>query len=267
MAPKTTKEGKDRSQWSKLEAEALLDTLIEKKAIHQSGNGWKPTVWTDVVKNVHTAAPDTQPAKDKVVCQNKLGYMKETLELYVFVAKFSGTGWDNDEKHATNTPEYVADFLKVHGKDYARCFKSPCPYYDKLDLIYDGMMNKATSENVVHLGTKTKRKHKPKADENAVAQKAGPSTSDMPTVHPDRSERGTTPPEATTDGTHRAESGTGAPSLPTGSAEDRQPLAPLNVLGNDRGNVEANGGMGDSAGPYDNELVAVRRPTSPSSRE
>ncbi|KAJ6459860.1 hypothetical protein C8R45DRAFT_1081267 [Mycena sanguinolenta] len=242
MAPKTTKEGKDRSQWSKLQAEALLDTLIKMKATHQSGNGWKPTIWTDVVKNMQAAASDTQPAKDKVVCQNKLGYMKETFELYMFVAKFSGSGWDNDEKHATNTPEYVADFLKVHGKDYACCFKSPCPYYDKLDSIYDGMINKATGENVVHLGQKMKRKRRPKADENVTAQKAGPSTapSDTPTGHPDRSERGTTPSEATTDGTHRAESSTAAPGLPTASTEDRQPLTPLNVVGNDRGNVEAN---------------------------
>ncbi|KAJ6450811.1 hypothetical protein C8R45DRAFT_1127537 [Mycena sanguinolenta] len=269
MAPKTTKEGKDRSQSSKLEAEALLDTLIEMKATHQSGNGWKPTVWTDVVKNVQAAAPDTQPAKDKVICQNKLGYMKETFELYVFVAKFSGSGWDNDEKHATKTPEYVADFLKVHGKDYARCFKSPCPYYDKLDLIYDGMINKATGENIVHLGQKTKRKRRPKADENVAAQKAGPITapSDTLTGHPHCSERGTTPFEAITDGTHRAESSTAAPGLPTASTEDRQPLAPLNVVGNDGGNVEANGGMGDSAVPYDNELVASPpKSTQPSRR-
>ncbi|KAJ7791982.1 hypothetical protein B0H14DRAFT_3499888 [Mycena olivaceomarginata] len=62
--------------------------------------------------------------------------------------------WNNDDKHATNTDEYIANFIKTHGKDYAKCFKRPCPYYEKLDIIYDGMKNKANGEHVVHLASK-----------------------------------------------------------------------------------------------------------------
>ncbi|KAJ7900685.1 hypothetical protein B0H14DRAFT_2556139 [Mycena olivaceomarginata] len=64
-------------------------------------------LWTHVVNNVQAEDPDAHPPKDKVVCQNKLQYVFFLL-LYLFVAKF-------DEKHATNTAEYIADFLKVCG--------------------------------------------------------------------------------------------------------------------------------------------------------
>jgi hypothetical protein len=39
--------------------------------------------------------------------------LKKIFDRYVFVQKFSGSGWDDDAKHATNTEEYVDDFVKV----------------------------------------------------------------------------------------------------------------------------------------------------------
>ncbi|KAJ7691698.1 hypothetical protein B0H14DRAFT_2651942 [Mycena olivaceomarginata] len=144
--------------------------------------------------------------------------------LYLFVAKFGGTGWDNDEKHATNTAEYIRvfhdeffepflrsfswSFLRekrskkqskndgkkvqkthvriddtlfgqVHG---TRCFRAPCPFYDKLDKIYHGMIDKATGENVLQLGTKKKHKRKSKANESAAFLEARPSTASAHTI-------------------------------------------------------------------------------------
>ncbi|KAJ7798975.1 hypothetical protein B0H14DRAFT_2904603 [Mycena olivaceomarginata] len=61
-------------------------------------------------------------------------------------------------------------FLEAHGTKYARCFKTPCPYYTKLDELYDGMINKATGEHVVHLGNpKKKRKTKKTSDPSTAS--------------------------------------------------------------------------------------------------
>ncbi|KAJ7678576.1 hypothetical protein B0H14DRAFT_3064089 [Mycena olivaceomarginata] len=87
---------------------------------------------------------------------NKLTYLKEIFDRYVFVQKFSGSGWDPEEKHASNTEAYVTDFVKTYGNEYARCFNSPCPYWTELDALYSGLINKATGENVVHLGRQKK---------------------------------------------------------------------------------------------------------------
>ncbi|KAJ7799898.1 hypothetical protein B0H13DRAFT_2390718 [Mycena leptocephala] len=77
MASKSTKESKDRAHWSDPECNALLATLIDKKATRQSGNGWKPTVWIDVVKNVHEADPRADLPMDKTIFINKLGYASD----------------------------------------------------------------------------------------------------------------------------------------------------------------------------------------------
>ncbi|KAJ7840211.1 hypothetical protein B0H14DRAFT_2587609 [Mycena olivaceomarginata] len=127
----------------------LVDTLIEKKATEQIGNGWKPTVWTRVVNNVQAEDPDAHPPKNKVVSvpdgTTTLPTPPNTLQA-----------------------SYDTLFGQVHGREYARCFRAPCPFYDKLDKIYDSMINKATGENVLQLGTKKKRKRKSKANENAA---------------------------------------------------------------------------------------------------
>jgi hypothetical protein len=50
----------------------LLNTLLEKKSSHQSGNGWKPSVWPDVVKAVQLVNPNAMPAKDQTKVMSKL---------------------------------------------------------------------------------------------------------------------------------------------------------------------------------------------------
>ncbi|KAJ7745176.1 hypothetical protein B0H14DRAFT_3167463 [Mycena olivaceomarginata] len=92
------------AKWTIPEVTAALSKLVERKSTHQSGNGWKSTVWPDVVKAVHAANPDANPPKDQTKLISKLEDLKKTFELYLFVEKFSGSGWDEDEKHASNTP-------------------------------------------------------------------------------------------------------------------------------------------------------------------
>ncbi|KAJ7859010.1 hypothetical protein B0H14DRAFT_3446859, partial [Mycena olivaceomarginata] len=110
MSSKSTKEPKN-AKWSNIEVSAALTTLLDKKPTHQSANGWKPTVWPDVVKAVRLADPEAKPAKDQAKVTSKMNDLKEIFELYLFVEKFSGTGWDDEEKHAVNMAQYIEDFL------------------------------------------------------------------------------------------------------------------------------------------------------------
>jgi hypothetical protein len=54
-----------KAHWIDPECDALLDGLIAKKSTHQSGNGFKPTVWAEIVKDVHAANPGVRPKKDQ----------------------------------------------------------------------------------------------------------------------------------------------------------------------------------------------------------
>ncbi|KAJ7809884.1 hypothetical protein B0H14DRAFT_2607694 [Mycena olivaceomarginata] len=148
-----------------------------RKSTHQSGSGWKPTVWPDVVKAVHAANLDANPLKDQTKLISKLEDLKKTFELYLFVEKFSGSRWDEDEKHASNTPEYIEDFLKVHSKKYVQCFKKACPFYQELNELYDGFRNRATGEHIVHFCKPCKQI----AKENTTATSV---TSASPTASP-----------------------------------------------------------------------------------
>ncbi|KAJ7304612.1 hypothetical protein DFH08DRAFT_976600 [Mycena albidolilacea] len=136
------------AKWTTPVVTAALSKLVERKSTHQSSNRWKSTVWPDVVKVVHAVNLDADPPKDQMKLISKLE--DKTFELYLFVEKFSSSGWDEDEKHASNTPEYIKDFIKVHGKKYVRCFKKVCPFYQELNELYNGFRNRATGEDVVH---------------------------------------------------------------------------------------------------------------------
>ncbi|KAJ7214888.1 hypothetical protein GGX14DRAFT_609652 [Mycena pura] len=137
--------------WTDCEVRAMLSTLSDNKASCQSGNGWKSTVWPAVVKAIHAANPTVGP-KTVQQAKDKLKYHKDIYEDYVFVRKFSGHGWDDTENHATATEQHIADFILEYGKQYNRCFKKPCPFYDRLDELYDGGKNRATGEAILHLG-------------------------------------------------------------------------------------------------------------------
>ncbi|KAJ7352545.1 hypothetical protein DFH08DRAFT_991437 [Mycena albidolilacea] len=168
MPPEKTSKN---AKWTDPEVIALLNTLLEKKSSHQSSNGWKPSVWPDVVKAVQLVNPNAIPAKDQTKVMSKLDNLKNILTLYLFVKKFSGTGWDEEEKHAVNTPEYIKDFLVTHGKDYACCFKKSCPFYSELNELYDGLKNRATGEHVVHFPCKS-RSHTSGVENNTAAAAA-----------------------------------------------------------------------------------------------
>ncbi|KAJ7753039.1 hypothetical protein B0H14DRAFT_2980066, partial [Mycena olivaceomarginata] len=99
-----------------------------------------------------------------------ISQLKEKFEAYLFVKKYSGIGWDDEDHHATATEEVIKTFLEAHGTKYAKCFKTPCPYYIKLDELYDGMVTKQTGEHVVHLGKpKKKRKTKKTSDPSTAS--------------------------------------------------------------------------------------------------
>ncbi|KAJ6450854.1 hypothetical protein C8R47DRAFT_1230045 [Mycena vitilis] len=202
--------------WIDAEVLAMLNTLEEKKDQFQSGNGWKPTVWPSVVTAVHLANPSASPPKDQKKVKSKLDYLQETFALYLFVEKFSGSGWDEAGKHAVNTEQYVEEFAQSHGKQYRRCFETPCPFYQQLDQLYDGLKNKATGDHVIHFGTKkstTRRKS---------TNKENPAAS----------------------GSNDTSTATATPSDDT-----RAPMAPHNVDG------EAASGSDKAVGSFDDELA------------
>ncbi|KAJ7288900.1 hypothetical protein C8J57DRAFT_1495160 [Mycena rebaudengoi] len=184
MPPKPAGES-GKAKWTTTEVDALFAELEEKKLTgHQSGNGWKPATWADVVKAVAAANPEANPTKDQVKIITKLNYLKDNFELYLYVAKFSGSGWDDKDKHATNTDEYITSFLAAHGDKYAKCFKKACPFYAELDSLYDGLRNRATGDHVVHLGRKHRTKKSSKENPETIDDpmpEAGPSNNDTDT--------------------------------------------------------------------------------------
>ncbi|KAJ7793718.1 hypothetical protein B0H14DRAFT_3889158 [Mycena olivaceomarginata] len=76
--------------------------------------------------------------------------------------KFSGTGWDDKEKHAVNTAQYIEDFL----------------------ALYDGLKNRATGEHVIHFPKARRKSQKAVPKENTAvtaAMSASPTKATTPT--------------------------------------------------------------------------------------
>ncbi|KAJ7667338.1 hypothetical protein B0H14DRAFT_3539199 [Mycena olivaceomarginata] len=90
-----------KAHWIDPECDALLDGLIAKKSTHQSGNGFKPTVWAEIVKDVHAANPGVRPKKDQTTLQ-------KGFEKYIFVQKYSGIGWDSELHMVTATEGVIS---------------------------------------------------------------------------------------------------------------------------------------------------------------
>ncbi|KAJ7264133.1 hypothetical protein C8J57DRAFT_1230615 [Mycena rebaudengoi] len=173
-------------KWLMLDVSVHKNPELEEKKLtgYQSGNGWKPATWADVVKAVAAANPEANPTKDQVKIITKLNYLKDNFELYLYVAKFSGSGWDDKDKHATNTDEYITSILAAHGDKYAKCFKKACPFYAELDSLYNGLRNRATGDHVVHLGRKRRTKKSSKENPENIDDplpEAGPSNNDADT--------------------------------------------------------------------------------------
>jgi hypothetical protein len=76
MAPKSAEDTIPKAVWTEDECIALIDGLIAKKSTHQSGNGWKPSVWAGIVALVAAANPDVSPKKDQTKCISKINYAR-----------------------------------------------------------------------------------------------------------------------------------------------------------------------------------------------
>ncbi|KAJ7826171.1 hypothetical protein B0H14DRAFT_1248191 [Mycena olivaceomarginata] len=223
--------GNSKAVWIDPEVLAMLNKLIELKLTEMSGNGWKPTVWTPVVAAVDAANPTANPKKDKTKVKSKLDYLKGAFEDYLFVKKFSGTGWDDEKKCATNTEDYIEEFVATHGQQYAKCFERSCPFYDELNNLYDGLKNKATGEHVVTFGKRsTSRKKRAKGSQDS-AEKENPD------------------PPTTSQTTPRTES------------SNRTPMTAVNAAPQNDGEGSARGGE-----PYDDELSWSPAKSSPPTR-
>ncbi|KAJ7348629.1 hypothetical protein DFH08DRAFT_808356 [Mycena albidolilacea] len=120
MPPNSAEDTTPKAHWIEDETIALIDSLIAKKSMHQSGNGWKPSVWAGVVVLVTAANPEASPKKDQTKCNSKINYLKETFEMYLFVKKYSGIGWDDEDHHATAMEEVIKPFLKVYLHSHVR---------------------------------------------------------------------------------------------------------------------------------------------------
>ncbi|KAJ7477713.1 hypothetical protein FB451DRAFT_1243045 [Mycena latifolia] len=216
-----------KAVWIDSEVLAMLNKLIELKESHQSGNGWKPSVWTPVIDAIQAANPTAEPKKDQKKVKSKLDYLKSTFEDYLCVKKFSGTGWDNEEKRATGTTDYIEGFVATHGQKYEKCFEKACPYYMELDTLYDGMKNRATGDNVVSFGRKSSKKNKTSNEQENSGDASG---------------------------------STASKTTPSNDSGARAPMSELNIgVDDDR---EGASGSNGGAGAYDDELS--RSPPKPS---
>jgi hypothetical protein len=77
-----------------------------------------------------------------------ISQLKEKFEVYLFVKKYSGIGWDNEDPHVTAMEEVIKTFLEVRlHPPYATCFSvhgsctlytapAPCFTYSLLLPVY-----------------------------------------------------------------------------------------------------------------------------------
>ncbi|KAJ7026447.1 hypothetical protein C8F04DRAFT_1190509 [Mycena alexandri] len=159
----THNDPKGSVKWLPAEIEALLDALEELKATNMSGNGFKPQVWAKVVPKVAAVNPDPTTQKDKTQCMGKLSYLKKISVLYIFVRRFTGTGWNDEDKHATNTKDYIEEFTKTPLDPWQGIyplFHHSLPILDEARCPLRWYGQQATGDNVVHLPTKQRRSRK-----------------------------------------------------------------------------------------------------------
>jgi hypothetical protein len=78
MPPKSAEDTTPEVFWIEDECVTLIDALVAKKLTHQSGNGWKPSVWASVIAIIAAANPNTSPKKDQTKCISKINYVRST---------------------------------------------------------------------------------------------------------------------------------------------------------------------------------------------
>ncbi|KAJ6545881.1 hypothetical protein DFH09DRAFT_1321423 [Mycena vulgaris] len=140
-----------------------------------SGNGFKDKACTEI-SNALKEKFAQRPVRKTGVVGNRLRYVithiKSAFEEYEFVRGKSGVGWDDEAKMATAEADFVERFTEEYGAKYAKCFKKPCQYYNRLVKIFGG--NKATGAHILHL---SKSKNKSKASSTAPSASASTSAS------------------------------------------------------------------------------------------
>ncbi|KAF8177086.1 hypothetical protein K438DRAFT_1845913 [Mycena galopus ATCC 62051] len=155
-----------KNSFTKPETNHALDLLLGDPTMYISGNGFKSKAFTDVSTSLKKKFPD-RPIRSKDAIGNRLRYVKGIFKDYEFVCGKSGVGWDDDAKMATAEADFIATFTEAHGSKYAKCFKKPCPFYDRLAQLFG--RNKATGAHILHL-VKSK---KPKSSASAATRTAG----------------------------------------------------------------------------------------------
>ncbi|KAJ6454776.1 hypothetical protein DFH09DRAFT_660128 [Mycena vulgaris] len=162
-------------------------------------------------------------------------YGKGIFEEYEFVRGKSGVGWDDGEKKATAESDFVKKFTEQYRDKYAKCFKRPCPYYNRLAQLFGG--NRATGDKVLHLAkSKSKKSKSSSASTSASASASASGSGSAPGSAPD--------------------SASAAPPSPSSPQKRKGPRQPLENLQNDAINIDLDfPNQPASPKPYDNELL------------
>ncbi|KAJ7213083.1 hypothetical protein GGX14DRAFT_393282 [Mycena pura] len=142
------------AKFTQAETDYVLDYVLERRADLMSGNGFKSKAY---------------------------GQVKTLFAKYEFVRGRSGVGWDDGAKHATAEAVFIEAFLQEHGKQYARCFTTTCPAYDRCVMLFGG--NKATGDHVFHPKSKKRSRAKPAQDSPTPSKANSPRKPLAPLVN------------------------------------------------------------------------------------
>ncbi|KAJ6560868.1 hypothetical protein DFH09DRAFT_1364702 [Mycena vulgaris] len=210
------------------ETDYALEVLQSDTTKYLSGNGFRAKAFTAISTALTKRFPK-RPKRTTDNVGNQMRYVKGIFEEYEFMRGKSGVGWDDGEKKATAESDFVKKFTEQYGDKYAKCFKRPCPYYNRLAQLFGG--NRATGDKVLHLA-KSKSK-KSKSSSASTSASASASASGF----------GSAP-------------GSAAPPSPSSPQKRKGPRQPLENLQNDAIDVDLDfPNQPASPKPYDDELL------------
>ncbi|KAJ6555175.1 hypothetical protein DFH09DRAFT_1318363 [Mycena vulgaris] len=203
------------------ETDYALEVLQSDTTKYLSGNGFRAKAFTAISTALTKQFP-TRPKRTTDNVGNRMRYVKGIFEEYEFVRGKSGVGWDDGEKKATAESDFVKKFTEQYGDKYAKCFKRPCPYYNRLAQLFGG--NRATGDKSSSASTSTS------ASTSASASASAPASAPAST--------------------------SAAPPSPSSPQKRKGPRQPLENLHNDTINVDLDfPNQPASPKPYDDELL------------
>ncbi|KAJ6522432.1 hypothetical protein DFH09DRAFT_1330570 [Mycena vulgaris] len=130
------------------ETDYALEVLQSDTTKYLSGNGFRAKAFTAISTALTKRFP-TRPKRTTDNVGNRMCYVKGIFEEYEFVRGKSGVGWDDGEKKATAESDFVKKFTEQYRDKYAKCFKRPCPYYNRLAQLFGS--NRATVILRIHI--------------------------------------------------------------------------------------------------------------------